>query len=348
MLFVDVLGFPEIGGVGEMCYHMVRFPKYELQYSGTDTLLCPLYFKDSVVTNPKDNLKMTGQALLASLCNLYRKINDPSNDEPLTDLIVHWCVSISHPYQIDWLYEQLTHKDYEYVYFSSHIMRDGIFDIKTFLYDLENLYHTTCFYQALLKLKSGDDSYARTLYHEGKLSDGYPFFEKFKVQKTHAAMPDASTISREDLLKEMKAQNKVTKRQNEPDRDAKDRPFLQNPIEDYSYLETVLLGLFPEFRMKLRRDPRTNRIQFAADVHSVFDLAWYTLSRCVAHDAPKEDEDMYSLFREMTILSCLNCGDFFVRRGPRQVYCNKWDCQAARKRKNRRDCDARKRSELLK
>ena len=46
---VDVLSFGEIGGVGEMTYHTVRFPRYELRYEGNIALLCPRYEKDDVL-----------------------------------------------------------------------------------------------------------------------------------------------------------------------------------------------------------------------------------------------------------------------------------------------------------
>lgn len=347
-LHVDVMGFGEIGGVGEMSYRTVRFPEYDLRYENNVGLLCPVYTEESKVIDTNKDFYMTGQALLASLCNLYKKINDPSCDEPFTKLIADWCVKNTHPFQIDLLYEELTDEQYEYTDCSQLVMRDGIFEVNDFLHDLEALYHTTCYYYALLKLRCGDDSYANHLYYEGKLSDGYSFFEKYKNEETMIRKSDNTVIDRLELLKEMREENKTLKDLVDNNAIYHDRPFLQNPLDDYKHLQDVLLGLFPEFRMTLRRDSKTKRVMFAADVQSVFDLGWYTLSRCVADDSPKEDEDPDSMFREGSILACLNCGDYFIRRGPRQLYCDKLECQAARKRKNRRDCDARKRAEKAK
>jgi len=343
-LHVDVLGFCEIGGWGEMSYRTVRFPEYDLRYEDNIALLCPVYTEKSDVIDSKKDFYMTGQSLLASLCNLYKKINDPSCDEPFTKLIADWCVVNTHPYQIDLLYEELTDEQYTYEDFSRFIMLDGIFEVNEFLRNLEALYHTTCYYHALLKLQSGDDSYARHLYFEGKFSDGYSFFEKYKAKAPIICKSDAAAIDRVELLKEMTAENRELQRYSSDDVPYFDNPFLQNPLNDFKYLQDILLSLFPEFKMMLRRNPKTKRVMFAADVQSVFNLGWYTLSRIVADDSPQEDEDQGNMFREGTILACLNCGDYFVRRGPRQLYCDKYNCQAARKRKNRRDCDARKRA----
>lgn len=41
---------------------------------------------------------ITGQELLASLCNLYKKINAPDANERITDLVWDWCRNNIHPY----------------------------------------------------------------------------------------------------------------------------------------------------------------------------------------------------------------------------------------------------------
>ena len=119
---------------------------------------------------------------------------------------------------------------------------------------------------------------------------------------------------------------------------------MQNPLKDLDYLQEMLMSLFPEFKMKLQKDPKTKRIAFAAEINSVFDICWYTLARMVADDTPKEDEDLDHNFRDTSILCCLNCGNFFVRTGPRQKYCKDEFCQMARQRNNQRANRARKKS----
>ena len=95
---VDVLSFGEIGGVGEMTYHTVRFPRYELRYEGNIALLCPRYEKDDVLIDHQADTLLTGQELLVSLCNLYRAINDPNCKENYIEMIAEWCSSNIHPY----------------------------------------------------------------------------------------------------------------------------------------------------------------------------------------------------------------------------------------------------------
>ena len=118
--------------------------------------------------------------------------------------------------------------------------------------------------------------------------------------------------------------------------------FRHNPLQDLDYLHTALLSLFPEFKMKLRKDAKTKRILFAADVYSVFDLGWYALSRSVANDAPDYDLDPNSMYSDGTPMACLHCGNFFIRRGPRQRYCTNPSCQAARQRINQRNLRERR------
>jgi hypothetical protein len=64
----------------------------------------------------------------------------------------------------------------------------------------------------------------------------------------------------------------------------------------------------------------------------------------VADVAPPVDEDLNYFESQGSILSCLACGKYFVRHSSRQLYCNNWDCQAERNRKNRRASYARKKA----
>ena len=42
--------------------------------------------------------------------------------------------------------------------------------------------------------------------------------------------------------------------------------------------------------MKLKVDPRTNRLEFSTDINSVFDIAWLTLARMLSEDPAPEDK----------------------------------------------------------
>lgn len=51
-------------------------------------------------------------------------------------------------------------------------------------------------------------------------------------------------------------------------------------------------------------------------------------------------------FSRASILSCLACGSYFLRRSSRQRYCQSWECQAERNRRNRRASYARHKNDL--
>lgn len=322
-LHADVLGFGEIGGVGEMIYHTVRFPEYALETDGGVQILWPRCSPGCEPTKNTD-YSLTGQKLLASLCNLFKKINDPSCEESYINLIINWCKENTHPYSIDDLYDMLSADDFDISQFGFLVEKDGIFEINEFIRDLSYVYHTFTFYYAINKLRCGNDLFARNLYYEGRFYDGYFFFEKYKVRLLDGEENGPDEVSYED--------NSV-------------RSFAENPLDDYQYLQNTLMSLFPEFRMKLKVNPRTKRIVYAADVQSVFDICWYTLSRMVADDAPPLDYDSYSEASEGSILSCLCCGDFFIRKSSTQKYCENPDCKAERNRRKSKASYMRKNNE---
>ena len=102
-----------------------------------------------------------------------------------------------------------------------------------------------------------------------------------------------------------------------------------------------LLDLFPDFRMRLKFNPRYGKVEYGADVHSVFDICWYTFARMIADTAPPVDYGAEDMFAQGSVLSCMACGSYFVRRSSRQRYCQRPECQAERNRKNRRASYAR-------
>jgi hypothetical protein len=106
--------------------------------------------------------------------------------------------------------------------------------------------------------------------------------------------------------------------------------------------------MFPDFRIRLKLDKKTKKVMYGADIQSVFDICWYTFSRMVADVAPPVDEDLNYFESQGSILSCLACGKYFVRHSSRQLYCNCWDCQAERNRRNRRASYARKKAAKVK
>ena len=77
-------------------------------------------------------------------------------------------------------------------------------------------------------------------------------------------------------------------------------------------------------------------MEMRAGVHSFFDIARYAFARMVAHVAPPADADPDYMFSQGSILTCMACGNYFVRHSSRQRYGNNPNCQT-----ERNNCKAR-------
>lgn len=105
-------------------------------------------------------------------------------------------------------------------------------------------------------------------------------------------------------------------------------------------LRNALIDIIPEFTMKLKVDPRTNRLEFSTDINSVFDIAWLTLARMLSEDPAPEDKSKSDNRPEGIIIRCRNCGKFIIRKSNRQEFCDAEECQKvgnARKHKAYRE-----------
>ena len=66
----------------------------------------------------------------------------------------------------------------------------------------------------------------------------------------------------------------------------------------------------PDFRVRLKVNPRTRKMVFATDVHSVFDICWYTLARKMSEDVAPEDKGPSADKKEKpegVVMSCPFC-----------------------------------------
>ena len=93
----DVFGYDAIGGVGQLIYHLVRFKEYELDYAPNNVLIARPYCQKGYEPELYTNDSPTGAELTASIFNLAKKIDDPSEERPYTDLIIEWCKKYGHP-----------------------------------------------------------------------------------------------------------------------------------------------------------------------------------------------------------------------------------------------------------
>ena len=60
---------------------------------------------------------------------------------------------------------------------------------------------------------------------------------------------------------------------------------------------------------------------------SVFDIARYAFARMVADVAPPADVDMDYDFSQSSILTCMCCGEYFIRNSICQRYCDNPNCK---------------------
>jgi hypothetical protein len=306
----EFFSFTEIGGVGEMVYKAVRFPECVPQYDHErkDDTIVPI----CTYTHPPEagtDYSITGQELLVSLCNLYKKINTPDYSVGITDMVWDWCRSNIVPYNIEQLCNLMEQGNYMELYLSGEIVSCGTFDVKDFVNDLCKLGSVFEYYDVLTKIRSRHDvASGRALYYEGRICDSKPFLEKFRHCQTD-----------EEYLAEFNA--------------------------EYENLISDVLEAFPDIKMRLQKNRKTGKIEMGADVQSVFDIAWYTFARLVADVAPPVDEDLNYIESQGSILTCMACGEYFVRHSSRQRYCNNPSCQAERNNRKARAYYQRKKIE---
>ena len=104
----DVIAMTDIGGIGTLIYHTFRFKDYENDYLPDETLvLSPLVYKGYEPDIDKER-SLNGSELFVELYNLAERISDVSDEKSFDVLIVEFCRTVAHPYDIDTLYLALT------------------------------------------------------------------------------------------------------------------------------------------------------------------------------------------------------------------------------------------------
>jgi len=210
--------------------------------------------------------------------------------------------------------------------------------------DLERFYQAMRMHFAFEQMCLGYDEAALELHEDGRHFAGLPFFEQYKYDLDNYPEIDYASADG-DLLKEMELASEATK-----DRICEDG-FKRTPFDHYEELQKIIVDLIPDFRIRLKVDPRTRRMVFAADVHSIFDICWYTLARKLSEDVAPEDKGLQvsnNSKREGVLMSCPFCGEAFIRRWNRSVTCGKVECNRARQRKNKQNSRKKQRIEAQK
>ena len=193
-------------------------------------------------------------------------------------------------------------------HFNEWLQRQATFRVNDFVSDLCKLGTAYEYYDALTKVCYGKDAQAgRSLYYEGRICDSLPFFEKYSQY-------------------------------------VDDTEYIKHVTDDYNARVFDLLEMFPDFKMRVKQDRKTHKVEMAADIQSVFDIAWYSFARTVSDVAPPADTDPNFMFSQGTILTCMACGRYFVRHSSRQRYCDNPNCQAERNNRKARAYYKRKKA----
>lgn len=333
----DSLGIGEIGGIGQLIYHAIRFKEYDYVNGSWEQLLVhPICNKKSPPEiDPEGDL--SGKTILTSLCDLAKRIDD-YNEKGFDELILDWCKQYMHPYGIESLYRGLTDESFDIAGFDAELVeRDGRFSLHDFLKELEDLYDAVRFYIALNAIAVGDDDVAFEMQHEGRHFETLPFLDKYL--RPELAHPDIDVSSAGgDLLKEMQLESAYFEKH--PDERFSDR--FREPYDDFDELREDLLSCIPDFRLRVKLDHKSGKIVFAADVYSVFDIAWYTFARLLTEDPSFEFLGSNDRCWNGILICCHHCGRFFYRNAKHQQYCDRPECQKARNAKNQRDFRKRK------
>ena len=321
----DILSAKEIGGVGQLIYHPLHFADYACDSDGCVHPICQPG-QDPLV--PEEDI-LTGKGLLVSLCNLAAKINNRANNTPYADQIIKWCKANMHPYNIDGIYSALNDRFDINGFDAKLVEKDGTFSLSNFMNDLGKLYNAVIFYIALEGVCVADDDAAYSLSKEGKYFKGYSYFEKYK--RAAVTMPDEILTDGDtcdDLLENMQRANDYI--ESHPSEQPTKSEFATTPYNDYEELRDCLISIIPDFKIRLKVNPRTNRLEFSTDVQSVFDIAWYTLARMLSEDPAPKDNGRSDKRPEGIMIRCRNCGKFIIRKSNRQEYCNSEVCQKVR------------------
>ncbi len=331
-----LITFGDIGGVGQLVYHNFRYADYQLEYDKHDKLIAVPVINREMPPDLEQREDLDGKEILTSLCNLAQEIDSYETKEEFLSLIIQWCKTNIHPYRIDTLFEVLSKKDFDtHEVYARIAVQDGVFSIDDFLKELGNLYNAARFRIALDGVLLADEQAAYNLYHEGRFFESSQLFEQYKRHLPQLPSDFDMSASDSDLIKEMQLENKYLAEH--PVEQPEDGGFAYEPYDDYESLRDKMLDFFPDFKLRLKVSPKTQRVVLSAEVDSVFDIAWYALAHLITEEPLPEEKGKQISRPEGIMTYCRNCGQFFIRRNSRNEYCDRIECQKARNAKNQRE-----------
>lgn len=327
---IEILEANTVGGIGQLIYHLFRFEDYEYDYDKNGQLTVRPVCKNNYCPQMCTDDFPTGANLFVSVYNLAQRINTTADKKLCAELIVKWCKNNVHPYNIDYIYDGLRNDEYNFKGGNIFLENDAAFSIDSFMYDLEKFYNAATFNYAFEQMCLGNDDIALELSKPGEQFSGLPFFEKFRYDPKQFPKTDYST-AKGDLLKEMQLDSAMRNQINVS------KDFVRVPYDYYEQLQETLMEMIPDFRIRLKVNPKTHRVVFAADVNSIFDICMYTLARKISDDVSPEERTGQKNEYKGIVMSCPFCGEAFVRKSNRSVTCGKEECDKARKRTNKQN-----------
>ena len=334
----DVITMTDVGGIGTLVYHTFRFKDYEYDYLPDDTLvLKPLVYRGYEPDVDKGNA-LNGSELFSELYNLGEKINDFSEKKSFDELIIEFCKDVAHPYDIDTVYEILVNSKLTVEHHGNMISDEAVFPVDDFKRDIEHFYHGAQFYFALRQIADGEDYDYLSLSEDGRHFDGIYVFDRFRIPMMPGTEQEDSEIDSsqpdwEKVFDEVEAERKKYGQFVEEHKHELYK-YTPQPIDDFYSLRGKLMEMIPDFRMRLKVNPKTDKVVFAADVHSVFDIAWYTLARYMVDVQLTDEGTNERRYSEAKVCVCKCCGKAFIRpaKQNRRQYCGEPDCDRKRTR----------------
>ena len=336
----DVITMADVGGIGTLIYHTFRFKDYEYDDMPDGQLaLMPLVYKGYEPDIDKANA-LNGSDIFAELYNLGKKINDFSEKKSFDELIIEFCKTVAHPYDIDTIYTLLTEDKADIEKHGYMISEEAMFPVSDFKRDIEHFYHGAQLYFALRQIADGEDSDYLSLGEDGRHFDGICVFDRFRIPAMPGTEQDDpkgnafDPVSKEDWEKIFAKTADERKRYEQFIEEHKHElyKYTPQPIDDFYNLRGKLMEMIPDFRMRLKLDPKTDKVVFAADVDSVFDIAWYTLARYMVDVQLTDVGTTEQIHRDGKVCVCKCCGKAFIRpaKQNRRQYCGEPDCDRKR------------------
>lgn len=328
----------DIGGLGETSVKAVRFQTYALEFNKGYS---PLLEAECVIDEMPKKLKnhsLTGLKILISLYNLYEEIkaHDDQDDVMTAKLVAKWCQKHVHPYHFSEIYSLIPLlKDYAELEEDEGSKRDLTDPMERLLRAQEqsgNIEQPVAlplskrgWYEkkskaiadlAVVNLYEFMDD-LRRLYERAKTYNGIADARNgdFTLIRTIANNTLNFSSVWNDIAREIVAEGKVT----------------DTALEKFA-------DSLPEIPLKTAYSSEKEFVYVAPKLNSVFDVANYALILLVASNAPNLEDSQ----SKQVITFCAACGKMFAKTGPRQKYCETFECQRVRFARNAAAYRARK------